>query len=537
MASSTLPRIISEESALRTVLRKVFSFPVFLGVLLVGALFPGARTSLKDPDTWWHLAVGERILVERTLPTADPYSFTVSGNDWMAYEWLGEVVMASAARWGGLPGLIALLIALSGMLLLLLYYYAYLRSGNVKAAFIACAVLLPAAAISFNLRPQLFGYAFLLVTLIFLERFRQGRQKTLWILPGLFLVWVNVHGTFMFGLWVMGFYWVGGLLSFRWGGLVAEKWTREQRKHLALVFLFSLVALMFTPYGTRVAAYPLELALSQPVNIANIQEWQPLSFGMPVGKLCMGLLFLFFLAQVLSSRLTYRVEELWLLIFAVYAASQHVRFVVLFVLIFAPLLAALLSRWLPPYRSSRDFYVLNGALMVLIGTIIAVFFPSEGELKEVIAKTYPQEAVEYLREHPTHGPTFNEYGWGGYLIWSLSPNHKVFIDGRADIYEYGGVLGDYLRISSLDRDTLTLLRKYGVVACLVEREAPLSTLLAALPEWEQSYADDLSALFVRKGTSWAATPDERVPPGRIFFLADGSPQEGDSFMASQLGKP
>ena len=138
---------------------------------------------MKDPDTWWHLAIGERILAERTLPTADPYSFTVSGNDWMAYEWLGEVVMASAARWGGLPGLIALLIALSGMLLLLLYYYAYLRSGNVKAAFIACAVLLPAAAISFNLRPQLFGYAFLLITLIFLERFRQGRQKTSWNSP------------------------------------------------------------------------------------------------------------------------------------------------------------------------------------------------------------------------------------------------------------------------------------------------------------------------------------------------------------------
>src|SRR5712691_7620359 len=96
------------------ILRKVFSFPALLGALLVAGGFASARSSLADPDTWWHLKVGEQILRTHAWPTADPYSFTVSGTPWIAYEWLGEVIMASAARLGGLRAPAALLVALVG---------------------------------------------------------------------------------------------------------------------------------------------------------------------------------------------------------------------------------------------------------------------------------------------------------------------------------------------------------------------------------------------------------------------------------------
>src|SRR3990170_1077648 len=85
-------------------LRRWFSFPVLLGSLfVVGALRGSVANFIPkwDGDVWWHLAVGEHILTTRTWPTADFYSFTVSGNDWIAYEWLGDVVMAAAMRLGG----------------------------------------------------------------------------------------------------------------------------------------------------------------------------------------------------------------------------------------------------------------------------------------------------------------------------------------------------------------------------------------------------------------------------------------------------
>lgn len=119
-------------------------------------------------------------------------------------------------------------------------------------------------------------------------------------------------------------------------------------------------------------------------------------------------------------------------------------------------------------------------------------------LEQRVARSFPRGAVEYLRQHPVAGRMLNEYDWGGYLIWSLGPAHKVFIDGRADIYEYGGVLSDYFRMINVEPDTLFLLRKYGVKACLLKREAPLGTLLAALPGWEPVYTDELSVVFVHK---------------------------------------
>ena len=43
----------------------------------------------------------------------------------------------------------------------------------------------------------------------------------------------------------------------------------KHRRQLAIVFLLCTVALVLTPYGSRLAAYPLELALFQPINLAK----------------------------------------------------------------------------------------------------------------------------------------------------------------------------------------------------------------------------------------------------------------------------
>jgi hypothetical protein len=64
----------------------------------------------------------------------------------------------------------------------------------------------------------------------------------------------------------------------------------------------------------------------------------------------------------------------------------------------------------------------------------------------------PQRAVPYLDQQAVAGPTFNPYGWGGYLMWKWGPNHRVFIDGRSELYEEAGVYGDYLRIVDLAPD-------------------------------------------------------------------------------------
>ncbi len=482
------------------VLRKVFSFPVLLGAFLVAGGLIVARFNLADPDMWSHAANGREILATRTFPTTDAYSFTASGNASMAFEWLGQVLLAEAVGRGGLKGLLLLLYSLAASLTVLLYYYAYQRCGSSKAAFVACAAVLPLASAFFTLRPQLLGYVFLLITLICLENFRRGGTKPLWILPAVFVLWVNTHGSFVLGLIVFAVYWASGLVRFQVGGLRAERWTLGQRRQLALVFLLSVLALTVTPYGTQVAGFTLHVIFNSPIGMSHITEYQPLGASGELLKFFLALLLPFLLAHV-ALWPSYRLEEVVLLVGAIYGACTHSRLLFFFAVVFAPLLARLLARWVPKYEPAKDRQSLNAVIVVLLALVFTRFLPSEQDLERELAGKYPARAVDYLAEHPVPGPMFNPYGWGGYLMWRWGPQHRIFIDGRSQLYEEAGVFRDYLRMTALDRDTLLLMRKYGLRACLAERESPLATLLNSLPEWHRVYQDDLSTVFVSKGAA------------------------------------
>jgi hypothetical protein len=497
---------------LRLFFRKIFSFNTVLVFLLLGAVagtvylnitsvadapVPDAGNAIFEGDTWWHLAVGNHILSTNSWPTTDQYSFSAHGDVWIAYEWLGDVVIAAASRLFGLRGMTVLLVILGAGIVLLMYHYACLRSGNAKAAFVACVLLLPLTVVSFTLRPQLLGYIFLLMTFIWLEKFRQGKQKTLWLLPLLFLVWVNVHGTFAFGLAALGLYWISGLADFRIGQIRAEPWTEKQRRHLGIVTLLSVVALIITPYGTQLASNPVNMAFFQPVNIASFQEWRVPDFGGGYGKLLLVMIQLFVLLP-LFVRLEYRMEELGLLLFGIYSACVHMRFVIVFAMIFAPFWATLIARYVPPYDADKDKPLLNLALAVLVAFGCVRLFPSRSTLEKVVSHEFPSGAVAYVRAHPSLGPMFNDEFWGGYLIKELAPQQKVFIDGRADLYESAGVLSDYLSIMGIASNSRLLLRKYHIRSCLIEPNSPLATLLNQLPGWQRIYSDGLSVIFARK---------------------------------------
>ena len=481
-------------------LRLAVSFPAMMAVLLMALALIGAEDRLLDPDTWWHITVGQEILKTHTWPTSDIYSFTARGAHWIEYEWLGDVFMALAAK-GGMVGLAWLQKALVVLVTLLLYLYAYLVCGNSKAACIAAAMLLPIAPVAFRLRPQLFGYIFLLLAMICLQLFEKGHDRALYFLPPLFVVWVNTHGTFMFGLLVIGIYWITGLVSFRVGGLFAEQLPARRRVKLLLACLFCLLALLITPYGSQLAANPFDLAMAQPLNVANIQEWQPLSFANPMGAYILVLAVALFVATVML-RLSYSIAEMALLLFSMYAAFAHLRFTMIFILFCVPIVAKILARWTPVYDAAKDKYLLNFLIMAVVVFSLIKFRPSESKLKAVVAADYPAEALHYLRAHPHPTGLFNEYGWGGYLISQLGPSHAVFIDGRGDLYEHSGVLADYLTAASGQGEALRILARHNINSCLVNRSSALAGLLANSSGWKLVYSDGLAEIFDRTDRAW-----------------------------------
>ena len=121
--------------------------------------------------------------------------------------------------------------------------------------------------------------------------------------------------------------------------------------------------------------------------------------------------------------------------------------------------------------------------------------PPNAKLGNQLEYHVPTGAVTFLKQHPKLTRVFNDANWGPYLIFALGPSHKVFIDGRYDIYEYSGVFQDYLSIIHVAPGTSALLEKYRVDSCLVPREGSLATLLAATPGWKPIYEDNLSIIY------------------------------------------
>ena len=494
---------------LRAGFRRVFSFPVLLGTTLALGAFvmtspAGANKLFLEGDLWWHVAAGQRILSTGHFPTTDPYSFTVHGNPWMAYEWLGEVVLALAARLHSLEGLQILLVLLVAALVVLTYCYAWVRTGNHLASAAAVALLMVVEQAGFTLRPQMIGYVFLMITLISLDLFKQGRLKSLWFLPIIFFLWVNTHSSFVVGLVVVACYWAGGLVGFQWGNLVADRWEERKRRYLLRVSLASVLAVFLTPYGARLAAYPFELMLMQPLNVMVNSEWSQLDFSVSWGLAFLFIVLAWIVAQIICP-IVYRVEIIVPLLLVTYVSFLHGRFLLLFVAMFAPILATFLARWLPSYDAAKERYIMNAVFIAALLCGGLALWPSNARLQGSLRRVYPVGAVEYLRAHPVPSSMFNDENWGGFLIWSLAPEHKVFIDGRLDIYEYAGVLADYVSIMRVEQNAPALLRKYGITACLLHRDATLVGMLEASHEWEKVYEDDHSVILRRTGEAAASS--------------------------------
>src|SRR5688572_32469854 len=92
-------------------------YPIFdrlifaLLVLAIPAAITGSTRIFNDGDVSWHIAAGRWIIENGRIPVSDPFSFTMAGAPWVAYEWGSEVVYAAAFDLAGYRGLSAVVAA------------------------------------------------------------------------------------------------------------------------------------------------------------------------------------------------------------------------------------------------------------------------------------------------------------------------------------------------------------------------------------------------------------------------------------------
>ncbi len=478
----------------RFTLRDVFSFPVMLVAWIVLVVIRLAERNLPDPDIWWHLRNAQYLFENYHLPSFDTYSFTVAGQPWINHEWLAEIPYYLAYRTNGLMGIEILMLVLLEAIFLGVLFLCYQRSRHIKASILACWIAVFFATINFGPRTVLFGYACIVILLAVLERFRTRQQAPLWILPVLFCLWINSHGSWSLGILIFGFFIVSGFVQGEWGRLMSQRWTAPELRKLLVAFAASCAALFINPYGYRLVLYPLIYATRLPLNIASTEEWQTVNLHALRGKVVLVVLAGLF-CSALMTNYRWRLSDLGLLLFAFYSGLTYERFLFLAGIIAAPVIAEMLY-FVPPYRPEIDKRWLNAAIIVGILAFVSYRFPSPADLDKQVAEQYPSEILPYLESHELAGRVFNFYDWGGYLEWNV-PKMKVFVDSRVDIFEYAGVFGDYLKAHTLV-DAEGVLDKYQVRYVLFPSQQPLTKALRSNPDWKVLYSGQISTLLERQ---------------------------------------
>jgi hypothetical protein len=475
---------------------------------LTTVLFTMWRGNAGDPDIWWHLRNAEYLFTHHALPRQDSYSFTVAGHPWINHEWLAEIPYYLAWRAWGLVGMKNLVFLLLVLIFVGVVYLSWKESGNFKAAVFATCISVFLAVVSFGPRTILFGYAYLVVMLIVLQRFRQRGRAPLWLLPPLFCLWVNTHGSWLLGLIVFGIITAGGLPKGNWGIVSAEPWRPSQLRQLIVTGLASVAAVFLNPFGSRLVFYPFDLAFRQKLNIAHIAEWVSVNFHDTRGKIVLAVLLALFISA-LGRRTRWTLAELGLVLFAFYSGLTYVRFLFLAGIVVAPVLAKLLD-FMPPYQREIDKYVLNALLIVSMIIGMWRYWPSAAELQSGMDRAYPAAVLPLLKSHPPAGPMLNFYIWGGYLGWH-DRDLKVFVDSRVDIFEYAGVFGDYIDLLDL-KEPQRILDKYRIRSVLFPPGEPLTYALQHDPEWKVVYNDSVSVLLERVGDLPKSDAGKRGPP-------------------------
>jgi hypothetical protein len=463
-------------------------------VLVVLAVLT-VRSRFDDPDLWWHLKTGEIIWMTHAIPLADLFSYTSNHQALIPQEWLAQVAIYGACKWGGLSGLMLWLCLFTGALLVAGYGLCSLYSGNAKVAFVGAMAIWFFATIGFAIRPQMIAYLLLIAELVLIRLGRTRNPRWFFWLPILFAVWINCHGSFILGIALAGVFLFTSLFSFQMGSLVSQRWDPRCRGMFMLAMILSVAALFLNPVGIKQILYPFDTMLNMHILLGNVEEWAPLQLSDARGVgLLVVLLCCFLLVVVRRTELFW--DELLLLALGTWLAASHLRMLAVFGILAAPVLSRQLSTSWDGYKAEEDRIWPNAAFIGLSMLVALLAFPSRQNLEKQVEDQSPVKAVEFIKANHLSGPMLNDYSFGGYLIWA-APEYPVMMDGRTDVYEWSGFLGEFGNWAMLQSDPNALLQKYRINFCLLARQSPMARVLPLLHEWKIVYSDNNSVILMR----------------------------------------
>ncbi|MGH9748552.1 MAG: hypothetical protein ACRD5D_06920 [Candidatus Polarisedimenticolia bacterium] len=419
---------------------------VLLGLLGLLA-FAAAATPLRNYDYWWHLATGRLILDEGRVPRADPFSFTAAGAPWIDHEWLFQALLYLGHTTVSPAGLVTLKIAAVMLLAWLLATRLWREGHGPAGTAVLLAPALAGAAFRLDVRPELATLLLLPPAIELAIRGRDGGgRRPLLVLPALAAIGANLHvGIVLLPVILLA----GAALTVLHERIVAPPGTAGSAApasfapRLALTALAAALATGFNPYGWGIWRVPFELSrVLAGLPSPNLEWARPAPGDFP----------LFFAAAAIAILVLVagfrRIDPIGAaaLLIAAVLAFLHLRNIGLFFLLL-PLGLARPARALVAAAQKARLYRTGmaggrvrpgfvAAAVVLVGSIpaIALLPPRIAWGLGVAADNEPWAAGDFLEREQVGGRLFNDVRFGGYLIWRRAPAHRVYIDGRNEVY-------------------------------------------------------------------------------------------------------
>jgi hypothetical protein len=453
-----------------------------------------------DFDTWWHLKVGDWIVQNGALPHTGILSRTAADRPWVAYSWGYEVLLSRVYAWFGLLGIGVFGTLLTVAVVLSTYWMLRRISGRPWLSCVAAGIACWAFLFNEAPRPVFFSYIFYCVVLALLFEAQQtGRARGLYWLPLVFVLWVNLHIQFIYGLFVVALFAAVHVtqqaisrVGFRPGYLVPS--TLPSKQLLVILSLCALATLLgpnlYHPYLVVLAYTKAKFAYKV------IVELQPLPF-----RLLSNYIELFLAAAgfyVVGWKKKIDPFKLALLVVACVVSFRTMRDAWFICLSAVACIADFPAPETAEHRTDswRELAVV-GAATVLLLCLSAPFtdFSTRG-LDRAISANYPVNAVNFLRRNPVAGPLYNNLNWGGFLMWYL-PELPVAIDGRNDLY--GDELDPVFYYSESAYPSYKsdpYLNESGLV--ILESKLPLAKVLTIDPRFRLVYRDEIATVFARQ---------------------------------------
>jgi hypothetical protein len=450
--------------------------------------------SVADNDIWWHLAAGKWILQHKSILRADPFSAYGMGKPWAAYSWAFEAAAAWLVTHLGLMGLLllncvlvtAVMVALHRLIMSLVHDFTISALLTLAAGFAMHRLFTP--------RPWLFTILFFVLELhIVLEVRQGGNYRQLRWLPFILCAWANLHILFVYGLFLLVL--AAGEAWLNWSHARYDLLQRDARNAWTATVIVCTVATLLNPFF--VGIYTLVYQLATQTGMMNlVSELRAIPFR-TVSDYLLVLIGIVAIGMLAWSR--ERRPFLWvLLLWAVLFSFRSQRDLWLMAVVgTATVATSLRGKATVKFQSSKLQSCCIAIAVALVSFCVCRLSGLSSEkLEQATAMKFPAAAVEAVKAKGLAGPLFNDYGWGGYLIWSL-PELPVSMDGRQNLHGTPRIERSVFTWAAR-RDWNDDQELQNARLVIGQVDAPLCAVLRLDPRYELVYEDKVASVFVKR---------------------------------------